>query len=180
MTSDPRRILIRKAAQTVMLRYGFARTSMDDIARESSLSRPALYLVFKNKEEIYRDLVKSIADDCVLATTAALELKHSKPQRLYAMIKASCLDVLEMVFAAPHGVELLDLKSGLAADILIDWREQNLSLLAKAIGGKSARSDATILLDAIDGLKARTSDMAEIRLGVKRVIALVVRESPEH
>jgi hypothetical protein len=80
------------------------------------------------------------------------------------------------VISAPHGAELLDLKSGLALDILTDWRKRNLVLLAKAIGGKSATSDATILLDAIDGLKSRTTEIAEIRSGVKRVIALVLRD----
>lgn len=175
MTSDPKRLLIRKSAQVMLLRYGFARTSMDDIAREAGMSRPALYLVFKNKEDIFRDIVKSIADECILATTAASDLKLSKPERLYAMIKASFLDVLEMVMAAPHGAELLDLKSGLASDILIDWRKRNITQLAKVVGGKSANADATILLDAIDGLKSRTTNFSEIREGVKRAIALVIR-----
>jgi AcrR family transcriptional regulator len=176
MTIDPKRLLIRKGAQSMMLRYGFARTSMDDIAREAGMSRPALYLVFKNKEEIYRDIVQSIADECIIAATAALAVKSSKSECLYAMIKAGFLDVLAMVMSAPHGAELLDLKSGLALDILIDWRKRNLALLAKAIGGKSAKSDAAILLDAIDGLKSRTTKITEIRIGVKRVIALVLRD----
>jgi AcrR family transcriptional regulator len=176
MTSDPKRLLIRKNAQMLMLRYGFARTSMDDIARECGMSRPALYLVFKNKEDIYRDLVQAIADDCIIAASAALKCKLNKPELLYAMIKASFLDVFEMVLATPHGGELLDLKLGLAADILIDWRNRNTNLLAKAIGGKSASSDAVILLDAIDGLKSRTSDFLEICAGVKRIIALVIRD----
>jgi AcrR family transcriptional regulator len=176
MAIDPKRLLIRKSAQAMLLRYGFTRTSMDDIAREAGMSRPALYLVFKNKEEIYRDIVQSIADECMGAATAALAVQSDKPERLYAMIKASFLDVLEMVISAPHGAELLDLKSGLALDILTDWRKRNLVLLAKAIGGKSATSDATILLDAIDGLKSRTTEIAEIRSGVKRVIALVLRD----
>ena len=37
----------------VFLAYGFARTTMDDIARAADMSRPALYLLFKNKTDIY-------------------------------------------------------------------------------------------------------------------------------
>jgi len=40
------------AALTRFARYGFRRTSMEDIAAEAGVSRAALYLQFRNKEEI--------------------------------------------------------------------------------------------------------------------------------
>ena len=38
----------------VFLAYGYSRVTMDDIARAAEMSRPALYLLFRNKAEIYR------------------------------------------------------------------------------------------------------------------------------
>ena len=38
----------------VFLTYGYARVTMEDIARAAEISRPALYLLFKNKADIYR------------------------------------------------------------------------------------------------------------------------------
>ncbi len=40
------------AARATLLRFGFAKTSIDDIAREAKLSRLLIYRKFKNKEEI--------------------------------------------------------------------------------------------------------------------------------
>lgn len=41
------------SARAVFLRYGFARTTMDDLARAAGMSRPALYLLFAGKEEVF-------------------------------------------------------------------------------------------------------------------------------
>ena len=50
----------------VVLAYGYSRTTMDDIARAAEMSRPALYLLFRNKAEIYRamqDLLETFTPD---------------------------------------------------------------------------------------------------------------------
>ena len=44
-----RRERLVKVALDVFLRYGHARTTMADIAREAGISRPALYLMFPGK-----------------------------------------------------------------------------------------------------------------------------------
>ncbi|TIY03824.1 MAG: helix-turn-helix transcriptional regulator, partial [Mesorhizobium sp.] len=54
IATDPKRARILEGALKVFLAYGFARTTMDDIARAADMSRPALYLQFKNKTDIYR------------------------------------------------------------------------------------------------------------------------------
>ena len=48
---DPKRAHVLGCATKVFLAYGFARTTMDDIARAAEMSRPALYLLFKNTRE---------------------------------------------------------------------------------------------------------------------------------
>jgi AcrR family transcriptional regulator len=57
---DGRRQRIMDGAMAVVLRYGFQRTTMDDVAKEAGISRPALYLLFKNKTEIYQALPKAL------------------------------------------------------------------------------------------------------------------------
>jgi len=44
------------AALDVFLRYGYKRVTMNDIAEAAGISRPALYLVFESKEEIYKSV----------------------------------------------------------------------------------------------------------------------------
>ena len=59
---DPKRARILDGAMKVFLAYGYSRVTMDDIARAAEMSRPALYLLFKNKAEIYRAIGAMLLD----------------------------------------------------------------------------------------------------------------------
>src|SRR3569833_666634 len=57
MTDDQaslRRARFLAAARWCFLNFGFAKTSLEDIARRANLSRTLLYRIFKDKDEIYR------------------------------------------------------------------------------------------------------------------------------
>ena len=41
------------AARSVFLRFGYRRVSMNDLAEAAGISRAALYLAFKNKEDVF-------------------------------------------------------------------------------------------------------------------------------
>lgn len=49
-----RRGQILSSALAIFLRFGFRKTSMDDIARALDLSRQALYSHFRNKDDLFR------------------------------------------------------------------------------------------------------------------------------
>ena len=51
--SDRHRAVLHAAFNT-FVSYGFKRTTMADIADAAGMSRPALYLLFKNKTDIFR------------------------------------------------------------------------------------------------------------------------------
>src|SRR5271168_3306386 len=63
---------IAREAAPVFLRYGFRKTSMDDVARAVKLSRQGLYLHFSNKELLFRQVVVHLAGLAVEALRAAL------------------------------------------------------------------------------------------------------------
>ncbi|MBT4088230.1 MAG: TetR/AcrR family transcriptional regulator [Deltaproteobacteria bacterium] len=48
---------ISAAALTVFMRHGYKKATMNDIAIEAGISRPAIYLVFKNKQDIFKAVV---------------------------------------------------------------------------------------------------------------------------
>ncbi len=41
------------AARWCFLHFGYEKTSLEDIAKRAAISRPLLYLTFKNKEQIF-------------------------------------------------------------------------------------------------------------------------------
>lgn len=52
-----KKLLIKSAAQDLFFRFGFSKTSMDDIARQSRLAKPTLYYYYKSKQEIFNEVV---------------------------------------------------------------------------------------------------------------------------
>src|SRR5258708_9131814 len=71
--STPRREAILDAAIGVFLRYGFKKTSMDDLARAAGLSRQGLYLHFATKEALFKDSVLLLIATIRAAARAALD-----------------------------------------------------------------------------------------------------------
>src|SRR6266536_3276740 len=58
---SPRRATLVEIATGVFTRYGFKKTSMDDVARAAGLSRAGLYLHFANKTELFRAVATEFA-----------------------------------------------------------------------------------------------------------------------
>src|ERR1700739_1109236 len=67
-----RKASIVLAATQVFLRYGFKKTSMDDLARAAGLSRQGLYLHFPTKEALFKEGLLCMMDAVRTAGRAAL------------------------------------------------------------------------------------------------------------
>ncbi|OZB18295.1 MAG: hypothetical protein B7X55_05140 [Rhodobacterales bacterium 34-62-10] len=166
-TQDPRRMAILKAAFEAFSLYGFRRTSMEDIARAAGMSRAALYLHYRNKEDIFRSLTQFYYDDAVAQVTAVLAQDLPCEQALAQAFKAQAGQIFDALLASPHGDELLDTKYAHGADIaqagearlvavyaawLQDQARAGRVTLATAHGDASAL--AATMMAALHGLKA--------------------------
>jgi AcrR family transcriptional regulator len=178
---DRKRQRIMDSALAVVLRYGFQRATMDDVAKEAGISRPALYLLFKNKTEIYRALAEAIMGKALDAARAALSDGGPVESRVFQAVKAGILDPTDFMMATAHGAELLDMKHAMAAEALQTWRTQKTAMIAEALDssgaaaakGMSGAALADILLDGIEGLKLRAKSSAEREAGARALVKLV-------
>lgn len=177
---DAKRALIMASAMTVVLRYGYQRMTMDDIAKQAGISRPALYLLFKNKAEIYRAIAGGMMGQALAVSDIELAGNGTLEEKLYRGLRAGILDPMEHLLHSAHGVELIDMKHDMAREMIHDWRTKQSALLASAIeagrtkaGSLTSLQLADILLDGVEGLKQRTKDMNEIRSGVLALAKLV-------
>lgn len=158
--ADERRARILDGAMGCFLAYGYQRTTMDDIARACEISRPALYLQFRNKTDIYRALAATFVEHAIGAAEAAISGQAPLKEKLSSAL-ACVLDLASEVEASPHGADILDMKTSLATDIMADGRARMAALIAEAIGASGAarrfeaRDYAEMLLDAVDGMKLR-------------------------
>lgn len=59
---DGRREHVLAAALDTFARYGYRKTSMEDVARAAAISRPGLYLLFGSKRELFTTAVTQALD----------------------------------------------------------------------------------------------------------------------
>lgn len=60
---DPKRRQILEAAGRLFYRYGFRRTSLDDIARECRISKKTIYRHFEGKDELVRTVLFELVSE---------------------------------------------------------------------------------------------------------------------
>ena len=122
--SDPRREAILEAAYKAFALYGYRRTSMEEIARGTGLSRASLYHQFANKEEIFRALVESVHASALDSAEAALERQAPLAERLEDALVARVGRLLDVVSESPHGEEIVDESSRTCGDLVLASSER--------------------------------------------------------
>lgn len=71
--AEARRVALLEAAFGVFARFGYRKTSMDEVARAAQISRQGLYLHFANKEDLFRAMLKHAVDSSLAAALHALK-----------------------------------------------------------------------------------------------------------
>jgi len=156
--------------------YGFKRTTMDDIAREAGLSRTALYLHFRNKEDLFRQLTRHYFADVLRALSPILSAPDADPAAvLKAAFAAKDGKFMDVVLGTPHGAELMDAGFSIAADIAAEGEAQIEAQIAAWIArlppsdlGAPADIAAT-LMAALKGVKSSCRDLAQYRAAQTRL-----------
>jgi TetR/AcrR family transcriptional regulator, regulator of autoinduction and epiphytic fitness len=86
---DPRRAQLLEAALSVFVRYGFRKTSMEEVSRAAHLSRQGLYLHFETKEELFRATVRHFLATSLQTTHEILaDTEHTIEDRLVRALDA--------------------------------------------------------------------------------------------
>jgi AcrR family transcriptional regulator len=165
-TTTRERILA--AATTLFSRYGYKRTSMEDIASEANLSRAALYLQFRNKEDIFREGARQLHEQGLADARAALAGNGPLPECLRRSVEAKTLRMLEIASSSPHGDELSDEKNRLCGDLATQGEHEFLELITAALrhadstgeidlasAGVTAAEAAEVFTHSAAGLKGR-------------------------
>ncbi len=120
------------AAIGVFARFGYRKTSMDDIARAAGVSRQGLYLLFSNKEELFRRAVDYSL--CGQLDAAIAVLSRTEPA-LEERLVAAC-DEWSGRFVGSLSDDAADLMcagTSLAGEILTSYEARFEQALASAI-----------------------------------------------
>jgi AcrR family transcriptional regulator len=122
------------AAISVFARFGYRKTSMDDVARAAGVSRQGLYLSFANKEELFRRAVEhSLSNQLACAIAALSRLDDNLETRLISACKE-----WSGRFVGSLGADAADLmcaSTSLAGATLKEYEWQFEETLAGALAG---------------------------------------------
>jgi AcrR family transcriptional regulator len=77
---------IIEAAGIIFERYGFKKTTMDDIAFAAGKGKSSLYYYFKNKEEVFEAVVAHEAKQLVAEINKAINATHSAVEKLRSYV----------------------------------------------------------------------------------------------
>ncbi|MDG2140979.1 MAG: TetR/AcrR family transcriptional regulator [Gammaproteobacteria bacterium] len=179
---------ILDAAANVFAQYGFKRTTMNDIATAAGISRPALYLMFENKEHLFTELAGHRIKIALKEARAALLKNQPITTRFIDGIKTFERTYTEPVASSPHGDELIDVNANLASDIMIEGRSSLVAALVKELktadqSGEvnfqnnplSHKAFVELLLSSISGVKKSSASKAEYRKKTRQVIEVFLK-----
>jgi AcrR family transcriptional regulator len=132
VSGDSRREALLEAAVGVFARYGFRKTSMDEVARAAGVSRQGLYLLFADKEELFR---KALTYKLARQLSAAVIALSNTEDPLEARLVAAC-DEWAGQFIGTMGADAADLmcaSTSLAGDTLAHYEALFEKAVAHAI-----------------------------------------------
>ncbi|HMO07825.1 MAG TPA: helix-turn-helix domain-containing protein [Paracoccaceae bacterium] len=173
---------ILDAAFHAFATYGYRRTTIEDIAHGAGLSRTAVYLHFRSKEDVFRSLSERYFETCLGDMEAALSAPGPAEEVLRAAFAAKDGKFMDVVLGTPHGRELLDAGFAVSADLAQTAEARMARALADWIegrGGTAALGDpeaaAATVIAALKGLKTSAASLADYRAGQAVLARMLAR-----
>lgn len=173
---------ILTAALSVFLRYGFRRVNMHDLAEAAGVSRPALYVLFKNKEEIFVGVFLRWIDETIAEVKAAMAAAATPEEKIERAFEIWALRPFEMTLASPEAQELIECSLGFAQaaqrEGYATFEATITPVLASFAGTPPVRGHVTpersahVLASAVRGFKLAATTPDELRQLIKELLTL--------
>ena len=74
------------AAQQLFQRYGFAKTTMEDIAKAMGRGKSTLYYYYKSKDDIFKDVILHETNEVLTAVLEVCEQNGTAQEKLFRYI----------------------------------------------------------------------------------------------
>ncbi|WP_100964674.1 TetR/AcrR family transcriptional regulator [Bosea sp. FBZP-16] len=135
---------IAEAALRLFARYGYKRTSMDDIAREAGVARATLYLHFKGKDDVFRAMLAGLGGRVETRCREALATPSPFSERLAALMEAHHGTAFAAFSAGEHLGELKAVMVAIAGAELAAFEATFVSFARQLFEEAEARGEIAI------------------------------------
>ena len=172
------------AAIGVFLRYGFKKTSMDDVASAAGFSRQALYLNFKTKEQLFEAALEHLVSRSLdEARALAANTDISAEERILAIFESLHRDTLENASRVTAS-ELLEIARSTNAKLIGELERGFVVIVAEVLSqaGIAARWRSTAitanqlakhLFAAATGIKESVDNLTNYRAQMRLAIRII-------
>jgi AcrR family transcriptional regulator len=171
-----RRDQVLESALRTFARFGYRKTSMEEVAREARISRPGLYFLFSSKQELFR-AAATRALECDLAAAERVLADSERPLRS-RLVEAfdrwagryvgPARDVMGVIEQNP------DLLGGIVETAPVRFRQSVTDAIAQVTDRQSATDIAQTLISTSLGLKhqadTRDSYLARLAVAVRLLV----------
>ena len=129
---EGRRQALLEAAIAVFMRFGYRKTSMEEVARAAHISRQGLYLHFADKEDLFRAAVRHALEGSLRAATEAVRDRSlSLEEKLVRAFEAWTGRYVGMM--GTGATDLAEAMSALIGPLYSEHEARFTELLARAI-----------------------------------------------
>ena len=185
--TDHKREKLLKAAHQLFIRFGYRRTTMGDLAEAAEMSRPALYLLYANKEAIFRAVIvryfnqaKCLAEQRVIGCSGLAD-------KLAAVMNVWVVDAYIEITRSAEAGEIYEAGHSFAQDVKVEFSDvytsQILKILTESdeidtaalkLRGLTLERVANILSCSTTGLKREVQDLEQLKTLLEDIIKIHV------
>jgi len=143
MLDNEKRIRILQEAQSLFIRYGVKRTSIDEVARAAEIAKGTLYAYYESKEMLFAEVARNICADILAEANKAAEMPAPLAERLVGILDAEIGVLHRLVEHSPHVRELTESKEAMASATFATLDRDMKQLITTVLGEEHiARQDA--------------------------------------
>ncbi|HTO55220.1 MAG TPA: helix-turn-helix domain-containing protein [Myxococcota bacterium] len=142
------------AAFRCFARYGYRRVALEQIAQEAGISRAALYLHYKDKEDLFRAVSREVHEKSQAAAEEAARAEGDVVSRIEAALLAKHGKFFAIVSGSPHVAELLEERNRLCGDVSEAFRKRFQKLMRSVLEEADARGELDLAGAGVDAGEA--------------------------
>jgi len=180
---DDKKVRVIKAAREVFLKYGYVKATMNDLAKAAGISRPALYLVFAGKEEIFSEVVKYLTIELSNTVKEESQKLNDPMNKLLKVFDVWVFRIYELLSQSEEAKDLYQSSLPFAQECIRDsskmFESDILNALLQFPAGRlnpniTPQEMACVFAEAIPGFKQNSDNAEEIRDKIDLLIKMSI------
>lgn len=165
--STTRKKIILSTALDCFIQFGYAKTSLDVIAQKAGISRPLIYLHFKNKQDLFTAMLEDIFEERYTLAEACIRSDQSKKEKLRELVEVLVLkDKLTASGSFNNAAFLSDIFR-ILPKFELKYRKRFIEIATQVLGDEAL---AEVFRFSLGGLRADHPSPSTLR---KRVNILI-------